>query len=83
MLILPFIKGPVKEWVYAGFGITLISACVSHWAIDGFTGQTLFPLIIFAILVTSYLQYHKLIKLYKLSSQPLKQNMYVVSSVSQ
>ncbi|WP_317899900.1 DoxX family protein [Aurantibacillus circumpalustris] len=60
-LILPMVKGRVKEWAYAGFGVVMISACVSHTAVDGFGGQSIFPLIIFVILITSYLQYHKLI----------------------
>lgn len=59
-LILPFVKGRYKEWAYAGFGITMISACVSQWSIDGFSGQALFPLIVFAILATSYIMYQKI-----------------------
>lgn len=59
-IMLPFIKGRIKEWAYAGLGFTAISAFVSHWSVDGFTGQTVFPLFILAILVTSYICYHKL-----------------------
>ncbi len=81
-LILPFVKGRYKEWAYAGFGFTMISAFVSHWAVDGWNGQTLFPMIIFAILVTSYLAYHKMVGRQQLSHQPIKQNAYVVSSLS-
>jgi DoxX-like family len=58
-LILPFVRGRYKEWAYAGLGITVISAFFSHWAVDGLTGQTFFPLIIFAILATSYIYYNK------------------------
>ena len=61
VLILPFIKGRVKEWAYAGFGITMISASVSHGMVDGFSGQMCFPLLIFAILVISYICYHKIV----------------------
>ena len=60
-LILPLVKGRFKEWAYAGFGIVMISACVSHTAVDGFGGQSIFPLVIFVILITSYLSYHKLV----------------------
>jgi hypothetical protein len=60
VLILPMIPARVKEWAYAGFAISLISAFFSHWAVDGLTGMTCFPLIILAILITSYLYYHKL-----------------------
>ncbi len=59
-LIIPQIKGNVKEWAYAGFSFVFISAFVSHWAVDGFNGQTIFPLIVFGILAVSYNCYHKL-----------------------
>jgi hypothetical protein len=59
-LIIPAVKGRYKEWAYAGFGITIISASVSHVVVDGPTGQSFFPLIIFAILVTSYVFYNKI-----------------------
>lgn len=60
-LILPLVQGRVKEWTYAGFAIVMISASVSHTVIDGFGGQAIFPLIIFGILLTSYITYHKLV----------------------
>ncbi len=59
-LILPFVKGRYKEWAYAGFGIDFIAAFVSNWAVDGLQGQTFFPIIAFAILITSYIYYHTL-----------------------
>ena len=61
-LLLPAVKGRVKEWAYAGFAINMISAFISHWVVDGFSGQTLFPIAILAILITSYVYYHKLNK---------------------
>jgi hypothetical protein len=60
VLILPFMKGRYKEWAYAGFGITMIAAFVSHLVVDGFNGQTCFPLIVFVILAISYIYYHKM-----------------------
>ena len=60
VLILPVIKGRYKEWAYAGFGINFICATVSHWVVDGFGGQTIFPLVAFAILAISYVFYHKM-----------------------
>lgn len=60
VLILPMIKGRYKEWAYVGFGITFIAATVSHLVIDGFNFQSIFPLIIFAILACSYICYHKI-----------------------
>lgn len=60
VLIVPAFKSRYKEWAYAGFAITMISAFISHWAVDGFNVQTLFPMIILTILVISYISYHKL-----------------------
>ena len=82
-LMLPFVSGRLKEWAYAGFTITMLSAFVSHWAVDGFSGQTLFPLFILAILSLSYWYYHKLSKLPRSSNQPSEHQNYVVSSVPQ
>ena len=82
-LILPFVSGRLKEWAYAGFAITMTSAFISHWAVDGFSSQTLFPLFILAILSISYLYYHKLSRLPHHSNQPLEPHNYVVSSLSQ
>jgi DoxX-like family len=58
-LTIPAVKGKFKEWAYAGFGITFISACVSHWAVDGFSFQAVFPLIMLCILSVSYIFYYK------------------------
>ena len=60
VIVLPFITGRIKEWAYFGLGITMISAFISHVAVGGFSGMAFFPLVIFAILVASYLSYHKL-----------------------
>ena len=60
VLILPFFKGRIKEWAYAGFTFTMISAFVSHAVIDGINGQTFFPLFILFILFISYFTYHRL-----------------------
>ncbi|MES2006166.1 MAG: DoxX family protein [Bacteroidota bacterium] len=59
VLILPFFRGRYKEWAYAGFGITFISATVSHSAVDGIGGQSVLPLIVFVILIISYISYQK------------------------
>jgi hypothetical protein len=60
VLILPFIKGRVKEWSYAGFTFVFISAFVSHTAVDGINGQSIFPLVVLAMLAASYICYHKM-----------------------
>src|ERR1700751_3379948 len=42
-----------KEWAYAGFSITILAACYSHFS-SGETLLALDPLITFAALVISY-----------------------------
>lgn len=59
-LILPMVPARVKEWAYACFAVEFIMASISHTAVEGFTGQSIFPLFILAILVASYISYHKL-----------------------
>jgi hypothetical protein len=80
-LLLPFVKGRVKEWAYAGFAFTMLSAFVSHWAVDGFSGQTFFPLVVFAVLVISYVSYVKRSKQQNSSAETFKSNTYVFSSI--
>jgi hypothetical protein len=43
----------LKEWAYAGFSITILSACYSHFS-SGDILLTLEPLVTFAALVISY-----------------------------
>lgn len=43
ILILPFLKGRIKEWAYAGFTFNFISAAVSHTVVDGFGGASAIP----------------------------------------
>jgi hypothetical protein len=62
ILILPFFRGRIKEWAYAGFTYILLSACIAHGVVDGINGQTFFPLIVLAVLAVSYIYYHKLNK---------------------
>ena len=58
-LIIPQVPARVKEWAYAGFVIDFIGAFVSHAAVDGFGGQTFFPLAVLLVLIVSYVYYHK------------------------
>lgn len=60
-LIVPQIPKRVKEWAYAGMAIDFIGASVSHWVVDGFRLQDqLFVFVVFAILIVSYVSYHKI-----------------------
>ena len=59
-ITIPQVPGRVKEWAYAGLAFDFIAAFISHWAIDGLNGQTFFPLIVLAVLIVSYIYYHKI-----------------------
>src|SRR5690606_17184956 len=60
ILIIPQVPARLKEWAYAGFTFDFLFAFVSLWAVDGLIGATFFPLIVLAILMVSYVYYHKL-----------------------
>lgn len=60
-LIVPQVPGRIKEWAYAGFAIDFICASVSYFMVDGFGFFAIFPLIILAVLIISYISYHKMI----------------------
>lgn len=44
----------LKEWAYAGFGITLVSAVIAHTAVDG-VATAVPPVFAFGLLAASYL----------------------------
>jgi hypothetical protein len=60
ILVIPQLPKRVKEWAYAGFTFDFLFASISHYAVDGFDFQTIFPLIVLAILMISYIYFHKL-----------------------
>ena len=60
VLILPTIRPRFKEWAYVGFAINFICAAASHAVVDGFGGQVIFPVVALAILIASYVSYHKM-----------------------
>lgn len=59
-LIIPQAPKRMKEWAYAGFVFDFLFASISHGVVDGINFQTFFPLVILAILMVSYIYYHKL-----------------------
>jgi len=60
-LIVPAIPARVKEWAYVGFGIMYLTALNAHISIgDAFVPNSLMALIFLAILITSYISFHKL-----------------------
>ena len=62
ILIVPYFKGKIKEWAYAGFTFSLVSAFLSIVVVDGFGATALGPVIAFALLAGSYISYQKLVK---------------------
>ena len=59
ILIVPKAPKRLKEWVYAGFTFDFLFASISHFAVDGLHFETFFPLIVLAVLMVSYIFYHK------------------------
>jgi hypothetical protein len=60
ILVIPQLPKRVKEWAYAGFTFDFLFASISHYSVDGFDFQTIFPLIVLVILMISYIYFHKL-----------------------
>jgi hypothetical protein len=58
LLLLP-VDARIKEWVYAGFGITFISAFIAHTVSGDSTQYRLMPVIFLTVLLVSYFTYHK------------------------
>ncbi|MCX6703582.1 MAG: DoxX family protein [Candidatus Zambryskibacteria bacterium] len=59
VLVIPFFKGWVKEQAYTGLGIVYLSAFFGHLSVDGLVPTTLQALVMFGILLLSYVYYHK------------------------
>ena len=49
----------VKEWTYAGFTISFVSATIAHLAVGDPVSDVAAPVTAFALLVTSYVTYHQ------------------------
>ena len=59
VLIAP-IKGWIKEWAYAGFAITFVSAFVAHTASGDPMSARISPAIFLGILIISFISYNKI-----------------------
>jgi len=64
-ITIPQVPKRVKEWAYAGLSFDFISAFISYWAVDGLNMLALFPIVVLAILMVSYIYYHKINSLQK------------------
>ena len=51
-----------KEWAYAGFTITFISAFIAHTISGDPVGNRLAPLIVFVFLIVSYVSFRSIVK---------------------
>jgi len=59
VLLIPAFSARLKEWAYAGFGITFISGIIAHGIVDG-PALAIAPVIPLVFLSISYLYFHKL-----------------------
>ena len=59
ILIIPMFGKRIKEWAYVACGIKYLSAFIAHIAVGDPVGDIISPLVVFAILLTSYIYYHK------------------------
>ena len=61
LLIVPAIPARFKEWAYVGYGIMYLTALNAHLAVgDAFVPFGLMAILFFALLLTSYITFHKL-----------------------
>src|ERR1700744_6184209 len=58
LLIAP-VSAKIKEWVYAGFVITFISAFIAHTASGDPINYRVMPVIFLMLILVSYFTYHK------------------------
>ncbi len=60
LLIIPAVSGKVKEFVYAGFAITFVSAFIAHVSSGDPLSAAFPPLVFTGILAVSYIYFLKL-----------------------
>lgn len=59
ILLLPQLPVKIKDWAYAGFGITFLSAVYAHYTSGDPVSVVLMPLMFFAVLVLSAIFLHR------------------------
>lgn len=60
ILLIPIVKGRLKEWAYAGYFIVFVSAFIAHTASGDPAGKCVAPLLFLVMLCTSYYTYTQL-----------------------
>jgi hypothetical protein len=59
VLVIPAIRGWIREWAYAGFAFDFFSASVSHTVVDGFGFNSIFPIFFLILLFLSRYAFRK------------------------
>jgi hypothetical protein len=59
VLLLAPVAVRVKEWAYAGFGITFISDLIAHIASADPISERLIPILFLGLLIISYISYQR------------------------
>lgn len=59
ILLIPLVPIRIKEWAYAGFGITFISASIAHTNSNDATAMIITPLVVLVVLIVSNIYMHK------------------------
>ena len=62
IIILPFVPSRIKEWAYVALGIDMLSAFIALMAVDGPVPMSFSPFLAFALLLGSYVSFHRLNK---------------------
>lgn len=62
VLIIPAIPAKFKEWAYAGFAITFISAAIAHISSGDPTANTIAPLVFLVVLIVSNIYYNRTLR---------------------
>lgn len=59
VILLTPLSGRIKEWAYAGFAITFVSAFIAHTASGDPAANRMMPVVFLVLLIVSYLTYHR------------------------
>ena len=70
ILLIP-VAARVKEWAYAGFAITFISALIAHTASGDPLNYRIMPVVFLVLLAVSYITYNKWLSAHKSINPPL------------
>lgn len=62
ILLLPIKWRRIREWGYVGLGIVYLSALIAHLSVDWLAPMSFSPLVTFAILLISYIFYHRILQ---------------------